>query len=95
MLRAIAAFANGGCSFARLNGAGPVPLQVKLIDYEYSTLNDVAFDVANHFCEWAYNYHSGAWGPCVAFHPRPACCVSSLARPLRGCLTTQILCSPC
>lgn len=34
-------------------------VSVKLIDYEYSTLNDVAFDVANHFCEWAYNYHSG------------------------------------
>ncbi|KAL4431584.1 hypothetical protein ABPG77_001426 [Micractinium sp. CCAP 211/92] len=33
-------------------------IEVKLIDYEYSTLNDVAFDVANHFCEWAYNYHS-------------------------------------
>ncbi|KAL4859074.1 putative choline kinase 2 [Chlorella vulgaris] len=33
-------------------------LTVKLIDYEYSTLNDVAFDVANHFCEWGYNYHS-------------------------------------
>ncbi|PSC76159.1 putative choline kinase 2 [Micractinium conductrix] len=47
-------------------GAGPAggsaavaaaTVAVKLIDYEYSTLNDVAFDVANHFCEWAYNYH--------------------------------------
>lgn len=49
-------------------GAGPAggsaavaaaTVAVKLIDYEYSTLNDVAFDVANHFCEWAYNYHGG------------------------------------
>lgn len=35
---------------------------VTLIDYEYSTLNDAAYDVANHFCEWAYNYHSGEEG---------------------------------
>ena len=48
------------------SGIGPEPepssgggAWVKLIDYEYSTLNDVGFDVANHFCEWAYNYHSG------------------------------------
>ena len=32
---------------------------VRLIDFEYSSVNDVAYDIANHFCEWAYNYHSG------------------------------------
>ncbi|GAB4823326.1 hypothetical protein N2152v2_010372 [Parachlorella kessleri] len=33
---------------------------VRLIDYEYSTLNDVAFDVANHWVEYTYDYHSDA-----------------------------------
>ena len=32
----------------------------KLIDYEYSTVGDVAFDVANHFCEYAADYHLDA-----------------------------------
>ncbi|KFM22904.1 Choline/ethanolamine kinase [Auxenochlorella protothecoides] len=32
---------------------------IRLIDYEYATLNDVAFDVANHWCEYAADYHSG------------------------------------
>ena len=34
------------------------PGRIKLIDYEYSTLNDVAFDVANHWSEWAADYHA-------------------------------------
>lgn len=29
-----------------------------LIDYEYSTFGDVAFDIANHFCEYAADYHA-------------------------------------
>ncbi|XP_074280322.1 putative choline kinase 1 [Silene latifolia] len=29
-----------------------------LIDYEYSSYNPVAYDLANHFCEMAANYHS-------------------------------------
>lgn len=30
------------------------PLQ----DYEYASFNPVAYDLANHFCEMAANYHS-------------------------------------
>lgn len=29
-----------------------------LIDYEYASYNPVAYDIANHFCEMAANYHS-------------------------------------
>jgi hypothetical protein len=32
------------------------PARVALIDYEYASLNDVAFDVANHWCEYAADY---------------------------------------
>lgn len=28
-----------------------------LIDYEYCTVGDIAFDIANHFCEYAADYH--------------------------------------
>ncbi|KAK4285308.1 hypothetical protein QN277_002022 [Acacia crassicarpa] len=31
---------------------------VTLIDYEYSGYNPVAYDIANHFCEMAADYHS-------------------------------------
>lgn len=31
---------------------------ITLIDYEYSSYNPVAFDLANHFCEMAANYHT-------------------------------------
>ncbi|KAD4386217.1 hypothetical protein E3N88_26386 [Mikania micrantha] len=31
---------------------------ITLIDYEYASYNPVAYDLANHFCEWAANYHS-------------------------------------
>lgn len=27
-------------------------------DYEYASYNPVAFDIANHFCEMAANYHT-------------------------------------
>lgn len=27
-------------------------------DYEYSSYNPVAYDLANHFCEMAADYHS-------------------------------------
>lgn len=30
---------------------------IRIIDYEYGTMNDVAFDVANHWCEYAADYH--------------------------------------
>ncbi|KAJ3694137.1 hypothetical protein LUZ60_009617 [Juncus effusus] len=32
--------------------------QVTIIDYEYASFNPVAFDIANHFCEMAANYHT-------------------------------------
>jgi len=31
-----------------------MPLQ----DYEYASFNPVAYDIANHFCEMAADYHS-------------------------------------
>jgi hypothetical protein len=31
---------------------------VHLQDYEYSSFNPVAYDIANHFCEMAADYHS-------------------------------------
>lgn len=29
---------------------------IRLIDYEYAGLNPVAFDIANHWCEYAADY---------------------------------------
>ncbi|KAF6258751.1 Choline/ethanolamine kinase-domain-containing protein [Scenedesmus sp. NREL 46B-D3] len=38
---------------------GPAPpVALTLIDYEYSGFNPVAFDIANHWCEWAADYHT-------------------------------------
>ncbi|KAJ7982389.1 Choline kinase [Quillaja saponaria] len=31
---------------------------VTIIDYEYATYNPVAYDIANHFCEMAADYHT-------------------------------------
>ncbi|CAN8239371.1 unnamed protein product [Cochlearia groenlandica] len=31
---------------------------ITIIDYEYSSFNPVAYDIANHFCEMAANYHT-------------------------------------
>ncbi|KAJ4771542.1 Choline/ethanolamine kinase [Rhynchospora pubera] len=31
---------------------------VTMIDYEYASFNPVAYDIANHFCEMAANYHT-------------------------------------
>ncbi|RDX61206.1 putative choline kinase 2, partial [Mucuna pruriens] len=31
---------------------------VTIIDYEYAAYNPIAFDIANHFCEMAANYHT-------------------------------------
>ncbi|KAL8159935.1 hypothetical protein V2J09_001472 [Rumex salicifolius] len=31
---------------------------ITLIDYEYSSYNPIAYDLANHFCEMAADYHS-------------------------------------
>jgi len=30
---------------------------VVFIDFEYASYNPRGYDLANHFCEWAYNYH--------------------------------------
>ncbi|KAJ0394302.1 hypothetical protein ATCC90586_010303 [Pythium insidiosum] len=30
---------------------------VVLIDFEYSAYNPRGYDIGNHFCEWAYDYH--------------------------------------
>ncbi|CAH0474020.1 unnamed protein product [Peronospora belbahrii] len=31
--------------------------QAVLIDFEYTSYNPRGYDVGNHFCEWAYDYH--------------------------------------
>ncbi|GMP80007.1 hypothetical protein CsSME_00035278 [Camellia sinensis var. sinensis] len=31
---------------------------ITIIDYEYASYNPVAYDLANHFCEMAANYHT-------------------------------------
>ncbi|KAL2232093.1 probable choline kinase 1 [Sesamum indicum] len=31
---------------------------ITIIDYEYASYNPVAYDIANHFCEMAANYHT-------------------------------------
>ncbi|KAI4332921.1 hypothetical protein L6164_017791 [Bauhinia variegata] len=31
---------------------------VTIIDYEYASYNPIAYDIANHFCEMAANYHT-------------------------------------
>ncbi|CAG8487598.1 8420_t:CDS:2 [Paraglomus occultum] len=32
--------------------------ELVIVDFEYSGYNYRGFDLANHFCEWAYDYHS-------------------------------------
>jgi thiamine kinase-like enzyme len=60
---AAAAAAAGGAATAAAAAPGEVPpaaapgTWVRLIDYEYSSPNDVAFDVANHWSEYAADYH--------------------------------------
>lgn len=31
--------------------------KLALIDFEYCSYNYRGFDLANHFCEWSYNYN--------------------------------------
>ncbi|KAI3677876.1 hypothetical protein L6452_37148 [Arctium lappa] len=33
-------------------------LRVSFEDYEYARYNPVPYDLANHLCEWATNYHT-------------------------------------
>ncbi|KAK9826264.1 hypothetical protein WJX74_003749 [Apatococcus lobatus] len=35
-------------------------VSIRLIDYEYAALNPIAYDIANHWCEWGCDYHSPA-----------------------------------
>uniref|UniRef100_A0ABM5GLD7 ethanolamine kinase n=1 Tax=Pogona vitticeps TaxID=103695 RepID=A0ABM5GLD7_9SAUR len=35
--------------------------RLMLIDFEYSSYNYRGFDIANHFCEWMYNYAHDEW----------------------------------
>ncbi|XP_062837342.1 choline/ethanolamine kinase isoform X1 [Anolis carolinensis] len=35
--------------------------RLMLIDFEYSSYNFRGFDIANHFCEWIYNYAHDQW----------------------------------
>ncbi|CAI5786708.1 Uncharacterized protein PODLI_1B009612 [Podarcis lilfordi] len=35
--------------------------RLMLIDFEYSSYNYRGFDIANHFCEWVYNYAHDRW----------------------------------
>ncbi|KAI4964088.1 hypothetical protein ZWY2020_008406 [Hordeum vulgare] len=43
---------------ASRRGPRPALLGLALRDYEYASFNPVAFDIANHFCEMAADYHS-------------------------------------
>lgn len=43
---------DGGYGFKRDTAAGE-PLDVQFIDYEYTAYNPRAYDIANHFCEYA------------------------------------------
>lgn len=37
----------------------PPPGEVNFIDYEYAFLNHQAYDIGNHFCEYAGNHGNG------------------------------------
>lgn len=46
-----------------INTKSPAPAadaHIRLIDYEYAGVNPVALDVANHWCEYAADYHTDA-----------------------------------
>lgn len=32
--------------------------ELVIVDFEYAGYNPRGFDIANHFCEWTYDYHS-------------------------------------
>lgn len=63
---------------------------VKLIDFEYSAVGDAAFDVANHFCEYAADYHGDEaaegvldWGRLPTAEQQQAFCSAYVAELLR------------
>lgn len=43
--------------------------KLALIDFEYCSYNYRGFDLANHFCEWSYNYNVEVY-PNFAFTPK-------------------------
>eukprot|EP00123_Amoebidium_parasiticum_P020391 comp4910_c0_seq1/m.1010 comp4910_c0_seq1/g.1010 ORF comp4910_c0_seq1/g.1010 comp4910_c0_seq1/m.1010 type:complete len:451 (-) comp4910_c0_seq1:741-2093(-) len=43
--------------------------EVQLIDFEYANYNFVAYDIANHFCEWIFDYQSVADWPFYSLTP--------------------------
>lgn len=61
MLRPLLGHGSSSCAGGSSSGAAAAG--VCLIDYDYVTTAPVAFDIANHFCEWAADYHSGASPP--------------------------------
>ena len=40
--------------------SAPADAHIRLIDYEYAGVNPVALDIANHWCEYAADYHTNA-----------------------------------
>jgi len=49
---------DGGDGTGATSKNGQSTILARFIDYEYATLGDVAFDVANHWCEYAADYES-------------------------------------
>jgi len=48
----------------RTDGGNPI----QMIDFEYSSYNYRGFDIANHFCEWMYDYSHSSW-PYYSYNP--------------------------
>ncbi|KAI8471921.1 MAG: hypothetical protein J3K34DRAFT_520125 [Monoraphidium minutum] len=48
----------GGAEAGGAAGAAAARDVVRLIDYEYAGAAPIAMDIANHWCEWAANYHT-------------------------------------
>eukprot|EP00124_Ichthyophonus_hoferi_P003725 Ihof_evm2s343 gene=Ihof_evmTU2s343 len=43
--------------------------EIHLIDFEYANYNFVAYDIANHFCEWMFDYQSIKEWPYYSLNP--------------------------
>ena len=48
-------------------GTDGQPPRLTLIDYEYCSYNYRGFDLANHFCEWMYDYSLSEYPYFTAF----------------------------
>ena len=63
-----------------LNLLAPSDLStVTLIDYEYACMAPAAYDIANHFCEWAADYSDDASGGMLNYPDRYPCHNSRVA----------------